>query len=89
MSYFTLFVFVCVCWCSAHIVLCFCFVFLRLVCPMLPVSLDCTFFIVPSVFSSVYLFWYQINIISSILIFFTVQLPTMLAYTRPSFFRIE
>jgi hypothetical protein len=28
--------------------LCFCFVFLRLVCPMLPVSLDCQFFIAPS-----------------------------------------
>jgi len=28
-----------------HIVLCFCFVFLRLVYPMLPVSLDCPFLI--------------------------------------------
>jgi hypothetical protein len=38
-----------------HIVLCFCFVFLCLVCPMLPVSLDCSFLITPSVFSNVYL----------------------------------
>jgi len=36
-------------------VLCFCFVFLRLVYPMLPVSLDCLFLIAPSVFSNVYL----------------------------------
>ena len=34
----------------------FCFVFLRLVYPMLPVSLDCPFLIAPSVFSNVY--WY-------------------------------
>ena len=49
---------ICVCcaqWCSTHIVLCFCFVFLRIVYPMLPVSLYCTFLIVPSVFSNVYL----------------------------------
>jgi hypothetical protein len=53
---FRLFVFVCVQWCSTHLVLCFCFVFLlRLVYPMLPVSLDCTFLIVHSVFSNVYL----------------------------------
>ena len=30
-------------------------VFLRLVCPVLPVSLDCPFFIAPSVFSNIYL----------------------------------
>ena len=41
--YFCLFVFVQ--WCPTHIVLCFCFVFLRLVYPMLPVSLDCHFLI--------------------------------------------
>ena len=52
---FTLFVFVCMWWCPAHIVLCFCFVFLRLVCPMLPVSLDYPFLIATSVFSKVYL----------------------------------
>ncbi len=34
--------------------LCFCFVFLRLVCHMLPVSLDCPFLNAPSVFSNVY-----------------------------------
>jgi hypothetical protein len=40
---FTLYryVFVCAWWCPTHIVLCFCFVFLRLVYPILPVSLDC------------------------------------------------
>jgi len=38
-----------------HILLCFCFVGLRLVYPMLPVSLDCSFLIAPSVFSNVYL----------------------------------
>ena len=32
-----------------------CFIFRRLVCPTLPVSLDCIFLIAPSVFSSVYL----------------------------------
>ena len=36
-------------------VLCFCFTFLRLVYPMLPVSVDCPFLIAPSVFSNVYL----------------------------------
>ena len=41
-------------WCLTHIVLCFCFIFLRLMNPMLPVSLDCPFLIAPSVFSSVY-----------------------------------
>ena len=52
---FTLFVFVCVQWCPTHIVLCFCLAFLRLVYPMLPVSLDCPFLIAPSVFSYIYL----------------------------------
>ena len=52
---FTLFVFVYVLWCPTHIVLCFYFVFLRLVYPMLSVSLDCPFVIAPSVFSNVYL----------------------------------
>ena len=52
---FTLFVFVCAQWCPTHIASCFCFVFLRLVCPMLPVSLDYpSFLIVPSVFSNIY-----------------------------------
>jgi hypothetical protein len=40
---FTLFVFVYVWWCPTHIVVCFCFVCLRLVYPMLPVSLDFPF----------------------------------------------
>ena len=35
--------------------LCFCFVCLRLVYPMLPVSLDSPFLIASSVFSNVYL----------------------------------
>ena len=47
--------FVCVWWCTAHIVLCFCFVCLRLLYPMLPVSLDCPLLIALSVFSNVYL----------------------------------
>jgi hypothetical protein len=38
-----------------HILLCFLFVCLRVVCPMLPVSMDCPFLIAPSVFSNVYL----------------------------------
>jgi len=42
-------------WCPTQIVLCFCFICLRLVYPMLPVSLDCPFSIAPSVFSNVYL----------------------------------
>ena len=52
----TLFVFACAQCCPTHIVLCFCFVCLRLVYPMLPVSLDCSFLIDPSVFSNVYLY---------------------------------
>ena len=36
-------------------ILCFSFVCLHLVYVMLPVSLDCSFLIAPSVFSSVYL----------------------------------
>ena len=40
--------------CPTHIVLCFCFICLRLVYLMLPVSLDCPFLIVLSVFSNVY-----------------------------------
>ena len=42
---FTLFMCVLVLWCPKHVVLYFCFVFLRLVYPMLPVSLDCPFLI--------------------------------------------
>ena len=52
---FALFVFVCIQWCPIHIVLCLCFVFLRLVYPILPVSLDCLFLIASSVVSNVYL----------------------------------
>ena len=37
-----------------HILLCFCFVCLRLVYPMLPVSVDCLILIVPSILSDVY-----------------------------------
>jgi hypothetical protein len=40
--------------CVVFLVLLVCFV-LCLVCPMLPLSLDCPFLIVPSVFSNVYL----------------------------------
>jgi hypothetical protein len=41
--------------CPTHIVWCFCFVFLRLVYHMIPVSLDCSYLIAPSVFSNVYI----------------------------------
>jgi hypothetical protein len=44
---FTLIVNVCVYWCLTHIVFCFIFVFLFLLYPMLPVSLDCSFFLLP------------------------------------------
>ena len=38
-----------------HILSCvFCFVFIRIVYPMLSVSLDCPFMIAPSVFSNVF-----------------------------------
>jgi hypothetical protein len=50
-----MYVFVCAQWRPTHIVWCFCFVFLRVLFPMLPVSLDCPFLIAPSVFSNVYL----------------------------------
>jgi hypothetical protein len=39
--------FVCVWWCPVRIALCVYFVFIRLLCPMLPVSLDCSFVIAP------------------------------------------
>ena len=52
---FTLVVFAWIYWCPTHIVLCFCFVFLRLVYPILPVSLNGPFFIASSVFYNVYL----------------------------------
>ena len=54
LNLFACFVFACVYWCLSHIVLCFCFVCIRLVYPMLPVSLDCPFLISPLVFSNVY-----------------------------------
>jgi hypothetical protein len=50
----TLFVFVCIKWCLTHIVVCVCVVCLRLVYPMLSVSLDCPFLIAPSMFSNIY-----------------------------------
>ena len=46
-----LFVYACVWWCLTHSVLCC--VFLRLVYPVLQVSLDCPFLTAPSVFSNV------------------------------------
>ena len=45
-----------------HLMLCFCFAFPRLVYPILLVSLDCTSWITPSVFSNVYLFITKIKI---------------------------
>jgi len=51
--------YLCVCLCivvsNTYYVVFFCFSCLRLVYPMLPVSLDCPFFIALSVFSNVYL----------------------------------
>jgi hypothetical protein len=55
MTYLPLFVFVCLYWCPTHIMLCFCFIFLRLVHPLLSVSLDCPVLLAPSVFSYVFL----------------------------------
>ena len=52
---FTLFVFAYVQWCPTHIVLWCWFVLIRFVRPMLPISLDCPFLIVPSVSFNVYL----------------------------------
>ena len=49
---FTLFVFIFVQWCPTHNVLCF--IFLLFMYSMLPVSLDCHFFIDPSVFCNDY-----------------------------------
>jgi hypothetical protein len=43
---------------KTHILCC---VFLRLVYPMLPVSLDCPFFIAPSVFSNIYFVVVQLH----------------------------
>jgi hypothetical protein len=51
---FTLFVFVWVWWSPTHVLLCFCFVFLRIMYPVLLVSLDCLFFITPSVLCNFY-----------------------------------
>jgi hypothetical protein len=51
---FTLFVFVWAWWSPTHVVLCFCFVFLRIMYPVLLVSLDCLFFITPSVLCNFY-----------------------------------
>ena len=53
--------------CLTHIVLCFCFVFLRLVYPMLSVSLDCPLLIAPSVFSNVYLLMWSTESMQSTL----------------------
>ena len=52
---FMLFVFVYVKCCPTRIVLCIGFVLLRLLYPILPVSLDCPFVIASSVFSNVYI----------------------------------
>ena len=88
---FTLFVFVCVKWCPAHIVLYYCFVFLHIVYPVLPVSLDCTFLIAPSVFSNVYwntylTFWGCSTIGAIYLAFVSIQ---QLAVLNPNIFNIN
>ena len=49
---------------SSYIVLCICFPCLRLVYPMLPVSLECPFLVAPSVFSNVYLFCFSSSCVS-------------------------
>ena len=58
---------------NTYIVLCFCFVCFRLVYPMLPVFLDCSFLIAASVFSYVYFIMY-IDIL--VLKLMQGQLPT-------------
>jgi hypothetical protein len=45
---------------DSPMVLCFCFDLLRLVYPMLLVSLDCPFLIAPSVFFNVYLYLHHL-----------------------------
>jgi hypothetical protein len=52
---FTLFVFVYAYWCPTHIVFFLYFVFLRLMYPILPVSLDCLCLIASSAFFFIYL----------------------------------
>ena len=54
LHYMCLFVYI-----DVHHLLCFCFVCHRLVYPMLPVSLNFPFLIVPSVFSNVDLAYYS------------------------------
>ena len=55
-AYVTFTLFVCAYSVVQHILCC---VFIRLVYPMLPVSLDCPFLIVPSVFSNIYYLKYN------------------------------
>ena len=64
---FTLCIFVCLQWCPTHIVLCFCFVFLRLMYPVLPVSLDCPFLIATAIFSDVYVLYISTLSVSHII----------------------
>ena len=59
--------FVYVFWCHTHIMMCFCFACFRLVYPVLPVSLDCSFLIAHSVFSNVYLSTYCCFIIGTMI----------------------
>jgi len=79
---FTLFVLDCVKWCPTYIVLCFCFVFLRLVYPMLSVSLDCPFLFAPSVISNVY--WQDVHrrhlfqVTSKSYVLYNILLPPLL-----------
>ena len=56
---FTLFVFACAQWCPSHNVFS---IFLRLVYPMLAVSLECPFLISLSLFSNMYLYYIFVGI---------------------------
>ena len=55
----TLTLFVCAWWCPTHIVLCFYIVFSRLVYLVLPVALNCSCLIAPSLSSNIYLHKYM------------------------------
>jgi hypothetical protein len=63
-------------------VLCFCFVVLRLVYPILPVSLDCPLLISPSVFCNIYFLLVRELLFSKIeLDSFSVQLLAATLYS--------
>ena len=75
-------------------VLCVCFIVLRLMNPMLLVSLDCQFVIAPSVSSYVYLYFYDIMIAPSVssyvyLYFYDIMIaPSVSSYVYLYFYDI-